>query len=324
MSLALHAAGEQGPGTAWGVDPWVLLGICAAALLYAAGWRRLRRRGRPDLASVPRAACFGAGLAVIGLALVSPLDHIGEEYLLSAHMTQHMLIGDAGPLLLVLGLAGPLALFVVPRPALRAAARPRPRRALRVLALPAVAFVAWCAVTCGWHLPGPYGYALDHRWAHDLEHLSMLAVGLAVWAHIVGLFPRVRMSHARRAGYALGLFMVGMVVSEVLFLRDPLYAVYANQPERLLGLSPAADQMRAALIMASEQMLTLLTAAGLLLWTHVERAAGPAPSPAPRTGYGRRGLSPAAGRGRAPAGATPASPRRARGPGPRRSSGWRR
>ena len=64
-----------------------------------------------------------------------------------------------------------------------------------------------------------------------------------------------------------------MVVSEVLFLRDPLYAVYTEQPDRLLGLTPDADQMRAALIMASEQMLTLLTAAGLLLWAHVDRAA---------------------------------------------------
>jgi cytochrome c oxidase assembly factor CtaG len=281
--LALHAAGEQEPWTAWGADPWVMAGIAAAALLYAAGWRRLRRRGRADLASVPRAVLFGAGLAVLGLALVSPLDHVGEEYLLSAHMTQHMLVGDVAPLLLVLGLAGPLALFVVPRPALRAAARPRPRRALRVLALPAVAFVAWCAVTCGWHLPGPYGYALDHRWAHDLEHLSMLAVGLAVWMHIAGLFPRMRMSHARRAGYALGLFLVGMVVSEVLFLHDPLYAVYLDQPERLWGLSPSADQTRAALIMASEQMLTLLTAAGLLLWAHVERAAAPAPAATSRS-----------------------------------------
>ena len=120
--LAAHVGGEESPWTAGGTDPLVLMGV-VAALLYGAGWWRLRDRGRPDLAGLPRAACFAAGLAVIALALLSPLDHIGEEYLLAAHMTQHMLIGDVGPLLLTLGVAGPLALFVVPRPALRALAR---------------------------------------------------------------------------------------------------------------------------------------------------------------------------------------------------------
>lgn len=271
MILPLHAGGDIDPWTAWGADPLVLAGAAAIGLLYALGWRRLRRRGRADLASLPRAACFAAGLVVIALALISPLDHIGEEYLLSAHMTQHMLIGDVGPVLLTLGVMGPLALFVVPRPALRALARRRPRAVLRALGRPWVAFAAWSAVMIGWHVPRAYGYALDHRWAHDLEHLTMIAAGLAVWMHIIGLLTRTRMSHARRAAYAVGLFAVGMVVSQAMFLRDPLYAVYVDQPERLLGLSPAADQTKAALIMASEQMLTLLTAAALLMWSHVDR-----------------------------------------------------
>ena len=75
----------------------------------------------------------------------------------------------------------------------------------------------------------------------------MIVAGLAVWMHIVGILPRIRMSHARRAGYALGLLAVNMLVSEVLFLRDPLYSVYVEQSDRLLGLSPTADQTRAAL-----------------------------------------------------------------------------
>ena len=273
MILAAHVGEGGDPWTVWGPSPLVLVGIAAVALLYAAGWLRLRGRGRPDLASLPRAAAFAAGLAVIGLALVSPLDHIGEEYLLSAHMTQHMLIGDVGPLLLTLGVMGPLALFVVPRPALRALCRPRPRAALRVLGRPWVAFVAWSLVMCGWHVPYAYDRALGNPLIHDLEHLTMIAAGLGVWMHILGTVPRIRMSHARRAGYALGLFLVGMVVSEVLFLRDPLYSVYLEQPVRLLGLSPGADQIRASLIMASEQMLTLLTAAALLMWSHVDRVA---------------------------------------------------
>ena len=75
----------------------------------------------------------------------------------------------------------------------------------------------------------------------------------------------MRMSHARRAGYAVGLLGVGMVLSEVLFLADPLYGTYIDQPDRLFGLSPAADQIRASLIMSGEQGITILLAATLLM-----------------------------------------------------------
>ena len=70
-------------------------------------------------------------------------------------------------------------------------------------------------------------------------HLSIILAGLAVWTHIVGILPRIRMSHARRAGYARRVARRSACSSpEVLFLRDPLYSVYVEQPERLLGLSP--------------------------------------------------------------------------------------
>ena len=64
-----------------------------------------------------RALLFAAGLALSSLPLVSPLDAAPTRSLLSAHMLQHVLIGDAGPALLLLACAGPLLAFVVCRPA---------------------------------------------------------------------------------------------------------------------------------------------------------------------------------------------------------------
>jgi cytochrome c oxidase assembly factor CtaG len=252
----------------------VLIGAAAAIALYLAGWWRLRRRGRPDLASVARAALFIGGVTVVVLALVSPLDPIGEEYLMSAHMLQHVLLGDVGPVLIVLGLAGPLALFAVPRPVLRTVARNRPvRRALRIITLPAVAIVFWIVVTAGWHVPALFEYALEHRWAHDLEHASMFLAGMLVWITILGAVPRHALSAGRRAAIAVGLLAAGMVISQTIFLSDPLYDVYIDQEDRLLGLSPKGDQARAALLMSTEQLLTLGTAAGALLWAYADRAA---------------------------------------------------
>jgi hypothetical protein len=62
-----------------------------------------------------------------------------------------------------------------------------------------------------------------------------------------------------------------MALSQWLFLSGPLYDVYIDQPDRLLGLTPTADQMKAALIMGSEGMITMVTAAALLMWAHVDR-----------------------------------------------------
>ena len=101
---------------------------------------------------------------------------------------------------------------------------------------------------------------------------SIVVGGLMAWAHIVGVVERP-MSHARRAAFAIGLMGVGFVVSEVLFLSGPLYPVYADQPDRLFGLSPVADQTKAALIMGAEGMITMVTAAARLMWGHVDRLA---------------------------------------------------
>lgn len=267
-----HGGGSVDHWGQWSPTAGVFVIAAVAVVAYAAGWLRLRRRGRRDLAGVPRAIAFGLGAGVVVLALVSPLDDLGHHYLLSAHMVQHALIGDVGPLLMVLGASGPLALFVVPTALLRRLSGRRTRRVLRVLGRPSTAFVAWSLATGGWYLPAAYDFALASTWGHWTMQISIILTGVGVWAHIVGTVPHMRMSHARRAGYAVGLLGAGMVVSEFLFLNEPLYAIYRDQPERVFGMSPSADQIRASLLMTAEQMITLLMAATLLMWTHVDRA----------------------------------------------------
>lgn len=251
----------------------MLIGAAVAATLFTMGWLRLRRRGRTDLASYGKAALFAAGLIVALFALLSPLDPVGEEYLLSVHMAQHLLLGDIAPLLIVLAITGPLALFIVPKPALRAVGHNTGARAvLRFLVRPSTAVVIWIAVTAGWHIPVFFEAALENRFVHDLEHATFFLAGFLLWLSILGAVPRMRMSQARRAALAISMFAVGMVVSQTLFLADPLYSVYVEQPERLFGLTPKADQVLAAMMMSAEQLLTLGTAAGLLAWAALERA----------------------------------------------------
>src|SRR5580658_99578 len=47
---------------------------------------------------------FILGIAILWIGLMSPLDELGDEYLFSAHMMQHMILEFIGPVILVAAL----------------------------------------------------------------------------------------------------------------------------------------------------------------------------------------------------------------------------
>jgi len=250
--------------THWIAPPAVVVLAVVAIALFAQAVIRLRRRGRADLAGTGRVLLFGAGLALVVLPLVSPLDGVADRYLLSAHMLQHVLIADAGPALLVLAVRGPLAFFLLPAPVLRRLAALRPL--LRVLVRPDVVFLVWVATILGWHFPSAYDYTLLHPWAHELEHATFVLAGTLAWIQVVDPARRRHLTRGGRALFAFSMFVFGTaVVDGLLFSSAPAYAVYAAQPHRVFGLSPGLDQRLGAVVMFAEQALTVGAALVLLL-----------------------------------------------------------
>jgi putative membrane protein len=271
----------SGLGSAWEPAVIPLVSAVVALALFGQAFVRLRGRGRHDHAPVSRLLLFMLGVAILTLALVSPLDAIGEEYLLWVHMTQHVLIGDVAPALLMLAVRGPLTFFLLPAPVLRPLARLRPLRALLHLLLrPAVSFGCWAAAVAAWHVPACYDYALAHRWVHDLEHASFILVGCLVWAQLVDPARRGALATlSRRLYYAGGLFLTGhLLVHPILFAAGAVYRPYREQHERLLGLSPLADQHLAGLVMTVDQVLTLGTFVLVLVWPGLMRKHRPTAS----------------------------------------------
>jgi cytochrome c oxidase assembly factor CtaG len=240
-------------------QPLVLASAALALILYLRAGRRLRRRGRTDRASIGRLACFLAGVTLAVLALVSPIDPVGEQYLLSVHMLQHVLLGDSAPALILLGLRGPLSLLIVPRTVLRRTARAAWLRRLGALLLrPAVALGLWALVYACWHVPRVYDYALTNQTVHDLEHLSFLVAGLLVWTLLIDPLPHPRLELRRRILVALSLFALGTVLADTLIVAPhALYGAYASQPDRLWGLSPVTDQRLAGVVMMFEQVASV-------------------------------------------------------------------
>jgi cytochrome c oxidase assembly factor CtaG len=148
-----HTGHHEAIASVWEAPVAVLAGAALALALFGQAFVRLRRRGRKDHAGWDRAALFALAVALGTLALVSPLDYIGEEYLLSAHMLQHVIIGDVAVALAVVALRGPLTFFLIPSNVLGRLARLTSLRSgLRLLLNPKVAFVLWAVVIAAWHV----------------------------------------------------------------------------------------------------------------------------------------------------------------------------
>jgi len=261
--------------TTWDPAPAILAVAVAALVLFAQGFVRLRRRGRADLVGVDRALLFSLGVAVAAVALVSPLDTAGDEYLLSAHMLQHVLIGDVAPALLVVAVRGPLAFFLLPCSALRVLARGRVlRRVLAGLLRPSVSFGVWALAIGLWHIPAAYDYVLTHPLAHDFEHLTFMLGGVLVWVQLVDPARRRALGRPGRLAFAACMFVAAAALANLLLVyATPLYPSYARIPDRLFGLSPLEDQQLAGLVMLVEQALSLGACAAFLLCSPGQRGA---------------------------------------------------
>ena len=220
----------------------------AAAVAYAAAAVRVRRR-RGTLDRL-RAALFALGIALLLVAFLSPLDRLGEERYFSAHMAQHLLIGDLAPLFCVLGLNGPLL-----RPALAL----RPVRALRVLAHPLVALPLWAVNLCAWHVTPLYDAALDHDAVHAVQHLLFFACGALLWAALLELLPGPRWFRLpHRLGYVGVMWIVSLTLSQIfIWSGHAYYARYGNA---------VGDQRVGGGIMLLEGSIVMVSVLAWLLW----------------------------------------------------------
>ena len=260
-----------GLASEWRIETPVVAACLLALALFAQGFFRLRRRGRKDLAGWDRAALFLTAVGLTFLALASPLDAIADDYLLSAHMLEHVVIGDLAIALGMLAVRGPLTFFLLPAPVLSPLAHNRPLRAfLHWLTGPWVALVVWTAPMWAWHVPRFYDYAATHQTVHNLEHLSFMLGGILVWNLLIDPARTHRLTVPGKILLAVAVFLLGDPVMATLFSGGANYPHYAAQPDRLLGLSPQVDQRLAGTVMLVEQTLTLGTCCAVLLWPYLK------------------------------------------------------
>jgi putative membrane protein len=232
--------------------PLQLLPLALVAVLYARRASTLATRGRP--VPVWRQVCFGSGLLLILLTLVSPLAHLSGE-LLAAHMAEHLLIGDIAALLIVLGLTGPL---LQPLLAIRAIDR------VRVLAHPLVAFPLWVADLAVWHTPVLYQATLHNEALHALEHGMFITAGVLMWMPLVGPLPVPKwFGLPAKLGYVVGIRLAGTALGNAFMWSSSVFYPDYAPGEAYWHVSPITDQGVAGVIMMTEGGLVTL---GMIVW----------------------------------------------------------
>jgi putative copper resistance protein D len=254
------------------MEPIVVLGLAVAALAWLVLARRVAARhpGHPHPAW--RSAAFLGGLAVLALALLSPIEAYEGE-LFSVHMLQHMLLELVAAPLLLLGAPATLALRAATpsvRPRLLAVLH---SRVVTVLSFPLLGWVLFAAVNWGWHFSSLYNQALETPWLHDIQHLTFLGAALLFWWPVVGADPaRWRLPHPVRLFYLFLAMPQNSFLGIALMSAPPdLYPHYLSNL-RDWGPTPAVDQSVGGMLMWVGGDVVFLLAMGLVVaaWVRAE------------------------------------------------------
>lgn len=243
----------------WVFDPMVI-GVILTVVAHERGLSRLRLRSAPNRVRRRRrnSFIFYAGLAVLILAVVSPIDFWASHYFF-VHMFEHLLISLLAPALIVLGAPWLPLLFALPVRSRRCLGRffylspsaRLPRALGRFLRNPWVAVFSFISAMLLWHIPSWYDLAETNSFVHVwLMHSSFLVTGVLFWLQIIVSHP---MKPARGPVFQASAVVLSNVVMTVLAISMSFlttvswYHIYAHVPG--VTLAPFADQQIGAAIL---------------------------------------------------------------------------
>lgn len=227
----------------WSLDPTVLTGCAALPAAYVLATPRI----------TARFLAFACGVLILLLALVSPIDTLGDHYLFSMHMAQHLLLLLLVPPLLLLGLEPD---------DLRALLRiPAVDRSERLLSYPPLAWFLAVSTLWAWHAPPLYDLAVENESIHVLQHLSFLVTSTIFWWPVVVALPERRhLPYLTAVVYLLTASFANAILGVIItFAPAGLYPAYLH-PADPIGLLPLLRQGW-GLSAATDQQL-----GGLLMW----------------------------------------------------------
>jgi putative membrane protein len=186
-------------------------------------------------------AAFTCAMALLWLASDWPLHDLGEEYLYSAHMLQHMVLSYFAP---------PLFLIATPEWLMRTLIGDgRAYRVVRWFTRPVTAAVLFNLAIMITHIPGVVNNSVANGPLHYSLHVMVVTLSLLMWMPVCGPLPEVRLTAAGKMIYLFAQSIVPTVPAGWLTFADGVvYKAYDHGP-RVFGLSVTDDQQLAGVIM---------------------------------------------------------------------------
>ena len=231
----------------WAFSPhpevWVLIAAVVGLGLYAARviGPKVVRDGSPVVTRRQR-RWFMLGVLVLWLASDWPLHDIGERYLYSAHMVQHLLMTFVVPPLFLMATPTWLARLIVGDGWFAGSI-------VRRLCKPVVAGLIFNAAFVFTHWPPTVNTAVDVAAVHYGLHLLLVSTALLMWMPICGPLPELRLSLPGQMLYLFCQSIVPTIPSAwLIFAEHPVYRVY-DRVDRLWGIDAVNDQQIAGVIM---------------------------------------------------------------------------
>ena len=241
----------------WHTEPFLLLSLLFLGWGYGVCTWPLRSFLAPGVSfDWLRALAYYSALIGTYFTVASPLDQIGEDFLFSVHMIQHMLIIYILP---------PLFIFGVPPWSWDLLFKNRVVCTLaRFLTYPVVAGGAFTLTYSLWLFPALYEAALQNKLIHIFEHFTMFATALLMWWLVIApskIIPPL--SFPLRMLFVF-ILMVGQfpVFGVLTFSSEVIYATYEYAP-RLFDLTPLQDQILGGVVMKLFNMVASLLIFGI-------------------------------------------------------------
>lgn len=251
----------------WHPEPGVLDGLVVLSVLYLLAVGPLRDWLSKDT-PFPKAetAWFFTGVLTLFLAVGTPLDEIGESYLFSVHMVQHVILIYVVPIFFLKGLPD----FVI-RPFLE---MEWSGPLIRFFTHPVVAFIVFNTAFYTWHLPGLYEWALRDPQIHMLEHTTFIGIAFLMWWPYL---PPAKDQQPIHEGLGL-LYILALSIGQtplfafLTFSNEVFYPTYA-QAARITTLTPIQDQILGGVVMKLSAAVAMFLVLGILFvrWYHRER-----------------------------------------------------
>lgn len=255
----------------WHTEPALLIGILAVVWGYLVLAGPYRQAVDPA-APYPKRELgwFIAGVVSFYIAVGSPIDAAGENFLFSAHMLQHNILMYITAVLTILALPAWLVDGLLGRSRVLL-------RLFRFLLHPVVAGISFTFVFCVWHFPALYEAALHDKVLHMVEHLTMWITSVQMLWPVLSrsaLIPRI--NWGMQILYIFLLMVAQIPLFGILtFSPEVLYPTYELAP-RITFLDPMSDQVLGGLLMKIANMVLSLVLLGrAFYYWNAEQEKGP-------------------------------------------------